>query len=93
MKKKHDLVNRERSDLENDVNVHMKNELQHVRDTRFDHKMIIDKDAENERILKYRHDQECKLLAELIKRKEAEQKELIAGQAAQDKEYMGKKDL
>lgn len=81
MKKRHDLINRERSDIENEVTVVLKNELQHTRDTRFDHKMTIDKEAENERILKYRHDQECKLLAELIKKKEEEQKELIAGQA------------
>jgi hypothetical protein len=81
MKKKHDLINRERSDIENEVTVVLKNELQHTRDTRFDHKMTIDKEAENERILKYRHDQECKLLAELIKKKEEELKELVAGQA------------
>lgn len=55
--------------------------------------MTIDKDAENERILKYRHDQECKLLAELILKKEEEQKELVAGQAAYEKEYMGHKEL
>jgi hypothetical protein len=56
--KKLTLTARERGDLELEVTMSLRNDLEKTRKTRFDHKMFLDKDAKNEETMKARHDQE-----------------------------------
>ena len=93
MNKKFSAINTERSNLEMEVTVQLKNELDKTRATRFDHKMTIDKDAKIEEIRKYRHEQDCKLLTDLIKRKNDDQADLIKRQADQDAAYKNHAEL
>lgn len=93
MNKKFTLINTDRSNLEMEVTVQLKNDLEKTRATRFDHKMTIDKSAKVEEIRKYRHDRECYLLDDLIKRKNEEKADLVKRQADQDAAYQNHAEL
>lgn len=86
-------INAERTNLENEVTITLKNELDKTANTRFDHKMIIDKDAAFEEIMKKRHDLECKELRELIVKKKASVEELKQGQEKYEADWLAHKDL
>ena len=93
MNKKFSTINTDRLGLESEVTISLKNDLEKTRATRFDHKMHIDKDAKVEEIRKYRHDQDSKLLKDLIKKKNDEKADLIKKQADQDAAYKNHAEL
>ena len=82
--KKQTTVAKEREAIDLEVHTHLKNEFDKLSRIRFDHKMIIDKDAAYEKTLEDRHKLETDEMEKLRKTKEEEKKALEKGQADHD---------
>ena len=91
--KEYTKINRERTDLEQEVVSTLKNELDRTAETRFEHTMILTKEDRFEAIAEVRNTEECKLLTELIKKKKEERDNLVKGQEEYQKAWNGHTEL
>jgi hypothetical protein len=87
--KKQTTLAKERETLDLEVHTHMKNEHDKQSRIRFDHKMIIDKDAAYEKTLEDRHKLETDEMEKLKKTKEEEKKTLEQGLADHEAKRKG----
>lgn len=79
--KKQTTLAKEREALDLEVHTHLKNEFDKQSKIRFDHKMILDKEAAYEKTLEDRHKLETDEMEKLKKMKEEEKKTLEQGLA------------